>query len=702
MAMAILDARGATAKLHRLAVELGSKSTSAAQRVRLPCPIPPALLDALKATLPELSPHQIARQAWALGRVSSTEARRLLAGIAARVTSGGFEGHAQYPAAVASVAWALATTLRRRSASSCPAASTRDCSQLDFPGSAAATCLARMRPQDAANTLWAAATLRCGAPLHAPLAASVIATHWAPRDVAVALWAYATAQSAPPGNVEIRTLCEAAARSAGSANGQDIANSLWAMATLGGAATRRSHICALADAATPTSRLRTTGGSCGPPPKLRAQELANGVWALASCGVHHAAFFALVRSQLSKPAARAELARADRAGDLLANVVWAFSVARHLLGRRGGHEDVMFLKQLREAMLEHGAALDASRRACCSEEVGCVTDKSVGQLVSRKAEDEFLPHGYMQEALEEHSEVWYQDAPSDLPRVVRRIGDISIVYKPPSWEVDGRSSRSGEGGLPAKKRMSAFVFHALPDSATASDTASEHGFLHRLDAPSSGLLLRAESYVALMELRWQQDTLGIDREYLALVHGSVDEPATGGVLQFDGWLAAKGVGSIVATDGAGRPARTLARPIALLSSSAATVRKGAHRLYTLLAVRIVTGRKHQIRAHLSAIGHPVVCDGRYGRQHLEEDRRWCGQNFLHRYRLGFNDAEGERHEVVEPLPQHLRRALAALEPTPPVGACAENTAAAISAWAAAAEWASTPKPFHEDWTNASR
>ncbi|MFU8797074.1 MAG: RluA family pseudouridine synthase, partial [Dehalococcoidia bacterium] len=75
--------------------------------------------------------------------------------------------------------------------------------------------------------------------------------------------------------------------------------------------------------------------------------------------------------------------------------------------------------------------------------------------------------------------------------------------------------------------------------------------------------------------------------------------------------------------------------------------------YTLVEVTPVTGRTHQIRVHLSAIGYPVVGDPVYGKRWPHLDRQ-----FIHAYRLGFRlPSNGEYREFTSPLPADLERAL---------------------------------------------
>merc|ERR1712224_31674 len=73
--------------------------------------------------------------------------------------------------------------------------------------------------------------------------------------------------------------------------------------------------------------------------------------------------------------------------------------------------------------------------------------------------------------------------------------------------------------------------------------------------------------------------------------------------------------------------------------------------FSLVAVRICTGRQHQIRAHTTHIGHPTVCDSKYTAPLVFlTDCEWCVRNFVHRYRLVFLDFEERSHEAMTPCP----------------------------------------------------
>merc|ERR1711879_171054 len=83
----------------------------------------------------------------------------------------------------------------------------------------------------------------------------------------------------------------------------------------------------------------------------------------------------------------------------------------------------------------------------------------------------------------------------------------------------------------------------------------------------------------------------------------------------------------------------------------------------LVAVRISTGRRHQIRGHFAHLGHPVACDGQYGASSLFlSDRIWCGRSFIHRCRLAFYDGAHAPRQALAPLPADLAEALDHLAP----------------------------------------
>src|ERR1035437_10285134 len=170
------------------------------------------------------------------------------------------------------------------------------------------------------------------------------------------------------------------------------------------------------------------------------------------------------------------------------------------------------------------------------------------------------------------------------------------------------------------------------------------GIVHRLDRDTSGLLVVARSEEAHRLLQQALAQRRIEREYLALVEGR--PPARSGTIDAPIGRDPR-VRTRMAVDGSGaREARThstLQRALAETS---------------LLLLRLETGRTHQIRVHLQAIGHPVCGDPEYGTAGLLGLER----QFLHATRLAFeHPLTGRRVEVRSPLPEDLQRALARAE-----------------------------------------
>ena len=166
------------------------------------------------------------------------------------------------------------------------------------------------------------------------------------------------------------------------------------------------------------------------------------------------------------------------------------------------------------------------------------------------------------------------------------------------------------------------------------------GIVHRLDRDTSGLLVVARSeamHAALSALIARRDVV---REYVALVEGR--PPAR--------------TGTIDAPLGRDRRVRTRMSTDTDDPREAVThfeVEEALPRT-TLLRVRLETGRTHQIRAHLKAIGHPVCGDPEYGTPRRLGLRR----QFLHAARVALtHPATGERLDVASPLPEDLRVAL---------------------------------------------
>lgn len=193
---------------------------------------------------------------------------------------------------------------------------------------------------------------------------------------------------------------------------------------------------------------------------------------------------------------------------------------------------------------------------------------------------------------------------------------------------------------PARGHTTGTLVQALAGRAAGGGSAERPGIVHRLDRDTSGLLVVARSEAVHRKLKAMLQRREITREYLALVEGRPPSRS----------------GTIDAPLGRDRRERTV------ISTDTDDPREAVTHFEiervlprsTLLRVRLETGRTHQIRAHLKAIGHPVAGDPVYGTPGAYGLER----QFLHAARLAFDHpVSGERLDLRSPLPPDLERAL---------------------------------------------
>ncbi|HAE13829.1 MAG: RluA family pseudouridine synthase [Chitinophagales bacterium] len=181
-----------------------------------------------------------------------------------------------------------------------------------------------------------------------------------------------------------------------------------------------------------------------------------------------------------------------------------------------------------------------------------------------------------------------------------------------------------------------------------------HGKLwivHRIDRDTSGLVVIAKTAEAHAHLSQQFEMHSIRKEYLALVYGvPAESPA-----QIDVPLKPHPTKNIMLVDGSGKPSTTLIKT------------EEAFRRHTLLRVRILTGRRHQIRVHLAYIGNPLLVDTVYGSadafylsavkkgyKSVGEERPLISRLTLHATLLEFIHPASEEPVLIEsPLPADM-------------------------------------------------
>jgi 23S rRNA pseudouridine1911/1915/1917 synthase len=195
---------------------------------------------------------------------------------------------------------------------------------------------------------------------------------------------------------------------------------------------------------------------------------------------------------------------------------------------------------------------------------------------------------------------------------------------------------------PARGHWSGTLAQALAGRGAGGDEPWRAGIVHRLDRDTSGLLVVAKSDEVHRALKEELKQRKLHREYLALVEGR--PPAR--------------TGTVEAPIGRHRRERTL-MSIDTAEPREARTHFAVERALpdsTLLRVVLDTGRTHQIRVHMAAIGHPVAGDRQYGTRGLYGLER----QFLHAARLAFaHPVKGEPIDVSSALPPDLVAALAA-------------------------------------------
>lgn len=253
--------------------------------------------------------------------------------------------------------------------------------------------------------------------------------------------------------------------------------------------------------------------------------------------------------------------------------------------------------------------------------------------------------------------------------VIYEDADLAVVNKPAGMMVHAGAGQNDDvrnrGTL-----VNALLYRFKRLSSTGGDLRP--GIVHRLDKNTSGLIVVAKNDRAHAALAAMFSSHQIKKTYIALVHGAVERDK----------------GTINASVGRDplRRTRMTTRPVGNARTAIShyeVVRRLSNRFgkFTLVRVRIETGRTHQIRVHMASIGHPVVGDTLYGaagqltdlaasqaatskaaRRNAAPEKLRLGRNFLHAARLEFaHPRTGKPLELEAPLPAELKAFLGRME-----------------------------------------
>jgi 23S rRNA pseudouridine1911/1915/1917 synthase len=240
-----------------------------------------------------------------------------------------------------------------------------------------------------------------------------------------------------------------------------------------------------------------------------------------------------------------------------------------------------------------------------------------------------------------------EPAAEELPLDILYQDPAIIVVNKPAGMVVHPGAGHERGTL-----VNALLHHVTDLSGIGGELRP--GIVHRLDKGTSGVMVIAKNDAAHQELARQFHDREVEKEYVALVWGLVQQR--------------KRIDIPIGRDPVHREK---------ISTRARRARSAVTRVtwarhvpgVSLLRVAIHTGRTHQIRVHLNAIGHPIVGDSLYGGVHrrvphaLRPVQRLT-RPFLHAERLALtHPTTGERMEFTAPLPADLRDALESVEPS---------------------------------------
>ena len=293
--------------------------------------------------------------------------------------------------------------------------------------------------------------------------------------------------------------------------------------------------------------------------------------------------------------------------------------------QQGRRLDVILAEKTKP--LESRANIQRSIRAGVISIDGITTTRSSTKVISGQIIRVKPPKDYLAPAI----------TPSELSLdIVFEDDDIAIIDKPAGMVV-----HSGAGHL--TDTMANAAVTRWPKISSVGDT-DRPGIVHRLDRDTSGLLIIALNPTAYNNLTLMIKKHEIERIYTALVHGH-PKSSTGTIdapIGRDPHHRTR-----QAVNAGGRPALTHYEVIREIGQ------------FSFIKVRLETGRMHQIRVHMTAIGHPIVGDQTYGkRQGIANLRR----QFLHASKLTFNHPiSSEKISVTSKLPDDLQSAISLME-----------------------------------------
>ncbi len=225
--------------------------------------------------------------------------------------------------------------------------------------------------------------------------------------------------------------------------------------------------------------------------------------------------------------------------------------------------------------------------------------------------------------------------------IIKETADYLVINKPAGLLVHGAPHIK-------EKTLTDWLLDKHPQIAKVGESPERPGIVHRLDKDVSGLMVIAKNQITYEHLKAQFQDRTLTKEYTALVYGRLlkDE----GDIDFPIKRSRQGFKMAAVPQNFNQEQETVRKAMTHFQVIDARIN------YTLLKLRIKTGRTHQIRVHLAAYGYPIVGDNLYGTKttKIKNKKINLGRLFLVSTLLEFSDPQGQIVNTQIDLPADLQ------------------------------------------------
>lgn len=236
------------------------------------------------------------------------------------------------------------------------------------------------------------------------------------------------------------------------------------------------------------------------------------------------------------------------------------------------------------------------------------------------------------------------------PKVIHTSKEFLVLEKPAGLLMHPFRVGTAKGKIVVKEpTLTDWLIAHYPETKTVGDNPEMRpGIVHRLDRETSGVLIVARTQNAFEYFKEQFQTKKIQKKYLALVNGELENEE--GII--DKPISLK-PGTIKRTVHGGKMTK---EAVTEYKVKERFVFDGNH--YTLLEVFPLTGRTHQIRVHLSSIGHPIIGDTIYSKKKRKEEKALLAHRLmLHAFSISFQSPSGKLLHIEGHIPDDFEAVL---------------------------------------------